>query len=85
MKELKLRFKSGVHKPPMCRLCRHANQETEDFEEGLIYCTFLFGIKRVCEMIDDGYYLFEEYNGTNCTANQPSEEYEIIQGETNVI
>ena len=62
-----------------CRDCRHANQGTRDFAEGLVLCAWDHGSRRLDTPCDvklelprraggervAGYYLFERYDGAN--------------------
>ena len=56
-----------------CLSCRHANHDTVDFEDGLVACkiTGSIHIDTTCNatlpMHDGEYYMFEIYDGTNCT------------------
>lgn len=54
-----------------CGNCRHANQGTEDIQEGLWACPWIGGttFDATCfiKFKDTGDYVFEEFDGTNCT------------------
>ena len=73
--KLKLRFRAkDGNKGLGCKLCRNANHGTGDFADGLVACKFDGGLRMYTECdqpvtFSDGdeYYLFEEYNGKNCT------------------
>lgn len=59
-----------------CRTCRHANQESDEIIDGLIYCK-VDGMPKTddggCQALplirlpDGEYYWWEAYNGKNCT------------------
>ncbi len=67
--------------PGTCGGCRHANQSTVDFAEGLVFCQFGGGVRsagspcdqpacavpRVRGPVEDGYYYWEPYAGSNGT------------------
>lgn len=73
--KLKLKHKaSGGNKELKCAACRHSNQSTVDFADGLIFCKHCHGIKIDSEcdqpitfMDGEEYFLFEKYDGRNCT------------------
>jgi len=54
-----------------CKDCRHANQGTDDFSDGigLLACKFAMAcsIMDVCEIERNGKWLFEKYDDTNGT------------------
>jgi hypothetical protein len=53
-----------------CVKCRHANHGTMDANGGLWACPWLGGMRsnKSCEITyKDGKYVFEPYNGKNCT------------------
>lgn len=54
-----------------CRDCRHINRGTADFSGGigLLACKFSTGVSReqLCEIEQDGKWLFEKYDEKNCT------------------
>jgi len=59
-----------------CKTCRHVNQDTDDYNEGLIICGILGTIRSgdsTCDApveIDNKlYFMYEKYNGNNCTYN----------------
>ena len=70
-----------------CLECRHANQGTGDAREGLIACPWLGGLRygSSCEIIfkDTGKYVFEAFDGKNCTWPVPKgyEKREIVMEE----
>lgn len=72
MDETKLTLKYTKSKPQCtcCKQCRHANQETDDFADGLIYCKLSNNIKgdqQICDVAFSNMLAFEEYDGTNYT------------------
>ena len=75
---IRLLHKSGDNNAKLsCETCRHANQVTIDFEDGLLFCSLRNGIRNgmVCDVIINtsrgDYYLYEQYekkpNTSNCT------------------
>ncbi|MEM6989344.1 MAG: hypothetical protein AAF721_02565 [Myxococcota bacterium] len=65
-----------------CRECRHANQGTVDFSEGILFCWFAKASKRATQQCDvaiplfrsisaegapRSYYIFEPFRGDNGT------------------
>lgn len=75
----------ATRKPGVCFACRHANQDTEDFELELVFCKFQSGKrewKSPCDMTlelepDDTVYLYEPFNGKNCTWALPDAELDV--------
>lgn len=70
MTKLILKYKTTSKKDVVCSKCRNANQETLDMEDGLVFCKFGNEIKSEdysCNITVEGYLMFEEYNGVNCT------------------
>lgn len=57
--------------PGRCQDCRHANQGTEDTAMGLLACPWLGGMRagKTCEIKfdDTGHWVFEAFDGKNCT------------------
>lgn len=52
-----------------CGDCRHTNRGTHDFNGGLLACKFGLSVwpDRLCDIADDGKWLYERYDGKNCT------------------
>jgi hypothetical protein len=74
--------------PGPCTKCRHSNQETDDFCSGLVACKFGYGMRygENCnqQLLDSSgnpvsLWLFEEYDGTNCTWFSKEEMQIVVQ------
>ena len=69
--------------PGVCFACRHANQNTEDFETGYVFCKFLPGKrewKSPCEARVHALYLYEPFDGTNSTWAIEDDELAFDEG-----
>jgi hypothetical protein len=80
----------------ICRDCRHANQNTEDADDGFSACPWIGANDPLDHCLikytKTGEYVFEYYDGTNCTWDTSAvfrsipkgyEEKEVVLAETN--
>jgi len=74
--KLVLRYNYGCknHDKLVCSKCRNSNQNTDDAADGLVFCKFSEGImgrdsECAITVSTSGHstYLFEPFDGTNCT------------------
>lgn len=52
-----------------CGDCRYTNRGTHDFNEGALACKFGLSVwpDWLCDIKKNGRWLYEKYDGTNCT------------------
>ncbi|MCC6809995.1 MAG: hypothetical protein IT381_21375 [Deltaproteobacteria bacterium] len=75
--------------PGVCFACRHANQNTEDYEKEYVFCQFQPGKrewKSPCDMtltLEDGKtaYLYEPFDGKNGTWGSGNPNLRVIVDE----